>query len=179
MSTLKYAILGVLSRSSMTGYDMAKEFETSLFEFWNAKHSQIYPELKNLTAEGLVAYDIEISGNVLEKKLYSITEKGRQEFRKWELTYHKLQTASRDEFRLQMYFAYTLSPGERLALMEARLAEHRQKLEHLKKKETQFSSVPPKQEEELMDYMVWLGAVIREEGNCSWLETCIRCCGET
>ena len=47
MGTLKYAILGLLNRKSMTGYDLSKEFETTLFEFWNAKHSQIYPELKS------------------------------------------------------------------------------------------------------------------------------------
>ena len=46
MGTLKYAILGLLNRNEMTGYELSKEFETTLFECWNAKHSQIYPELK-------------------------------------------------------------------------------------------------------------------------------------
>ena len=45
MRTLKYAILGLLNREPMTGYDIAKEFSKDLGEFWNAKHSQIYPEL--------------------------------------------------------------------------------------------------------------------------------------
>ena len=39
MGTLKYAILGLLNRNEMTGYELSKEFETTLFEFWNAKHS--------------------------------------------------------------------------------------------------------------------------------------------
>lgn len=56
MGTLKYAILGLLNRNEMTGYELSKEFETTLFEFWNAKHSQIYPELKSLNAEGLIQY---------------------------------------------------------------------------------------------------------------------------
>ena len=68
MGTLKYAILGLLNRNEMTGYELSKEFETTLFEFWNAKHSQIYPELKSLNAEGLIQYRVEITGNVLEKK---------------------------------------------------------------------------------------------------------------
>ena len=54
VGTLKYAILGLLNKKSMTGYELKKEFETTLFEFWNAKHSQIYPELKALTENGLV-----------------------------------------------------------------------------------------------------------------------------
>lgn len=81
MGTLKYAILGLLNRNEMTGYELSKEFETTLFEFWNAKHSQIYPELKSLNAEGLIQYRVEITGNVLEKKVYTITDEGRRDFR--------------------------------------------------------------------------------------------------
>ena len=68
MGTLRYAILGLLNRRDMSGYDLTKEFETTLAEFWGAKHSQIYPELKALADEGLIAYQIEISGTVLEKR---------------------------------------------------------------------------------------------------------------
>ena len=56
MRTLKYAILGLLNQKKMTGYDLMKQFESALCEFWSAKHSQIYPELKKLTEEGCVAY---------------------------------------------------------------------------------------------------------------------------
>ena len=56
MRTLKYAILGLLNQKEMTGYDLMKQFESTLCEFWSAKHSQIYPELKKLTEEGSVAY---------------------------------------------------------------------------------------------------------------------------
>ena len=71
MGTLKYAILGLLNRKNMTGYDLSKEFETTLFEFWNAKHSQIYPELKSLSENGLVRYEVEITGNVLAHAIAS------------------------------------------------------------------------------------------------------------
>lgn len=67
MRTLKYAILGLLNRNPMTGYDIVKEFNFQLAEFWNAKHSQIYPELKKLVNEKLIVYDIKISGDVLRK----------------------------------------------------------------------------------------------------------------
>ena len=51
METLKYAILGLLMKKDMTGYELTKEFNSALFEFWNASHSQIYPKLKALTKE--------------------------------------------------------------------------------------------------------------------------------
>ena len=60
MRTLKYAILGLLNQKEMTGYDLMKQFESTLCEFWSAKHSQIYPELKKLTEEGSVAYKTEL-----------------------------------------------------------------------------------------------------------------------
>ena len=68
MGTLRYAILGLLNRKAMTGYDLSKEFQTSLAEFWHAKHSQIYPELKSLAEDGLITFQTEITGTVLEKK---------------------------------------------------------------------------------------------------------------
>ncbi len=103
MGTLKYAILGLLNRNEMTGYELSKEFETTLFEFWNAKHSQIYPELKSLNAEGLIQYRVEITGNVLEKKVYTITDEGRRDFSEWEETLCPIQTASKDESRLRLF----------------------------------------------------------------------------
>ena len=49
MRTLKYAILGLIRRGPVTGYDIAREFRSqALSNFWHAKHSQIYPELKKL-----------------------------------------------------------------------------------------------------------------------------------
>ena len=112
MGTLKYAILGLLNRKNMTGYDLSKEFETTLFEFWNAKHSQIYPELKSLSENGLVRYEVEITGNVLEKKVYSITEKGREDFYKWEESLNPLKPVPKDEFRLQLFGGRRAFGGE-------------------------------------------------------------------
>ena len=62
MRTLKYAILGLLNQRDMSGYELMKQFESGLNEFWSAKHSQIYPELAKLAEEGSVAYQVQISG---------------------------------------------------------------------------------------------------------------------
>ena len=54
---LKYAILGLLSQQSRSGYDLSQALSGALQEFWSANHSQIYPELKRLTEEGLAVTD--------------------------------------------------------------------------------------------------------------------------
>ncbi len=45
---LQYLILGLLNQSPKTGYDLKRVFEDDIGEFWQAQHSQIYPELKRL-----------------------------------------------------------------------------------------------------------------------------------
>ena len=132
MGTLRYAILGLLNRRDMSGYDLTKEFETTLAEFWGAKHSQIYPELKALADEGLIAYQIEISGTVLEKKVYSITERGRTALQTWAETQLKMKSVPKDEFRLQLYFSDCIPPQRRIALLEPQLEQHRALLDHLR-----------------------------------------------
>lgn len=178
MGTLKYAILGLLNRQNMTGYDLSREFETTLFEFWSANHSQIYPELRALTEDGLTEYRIEISGSVLEKKLYSITEKGRQVFLEWEKKEPQLTPTPKDEFRLRLFFSEDLQTEERIGLLKSHLAQHEGRLAHLRENMKKFPEIPPRSEAEFSDYLVLNGAVMREETTCAWLSDCIRLCRE-
>lgn len=81
--SLRYAILGLLSLGDFTGYDLSKRFTGSIGFFWSAKHSQIYPELSRLSDEGLVTFQAVEQDSRPNKKLYSITDKGREELRLW------------------------------------------------------------------------------------------------
>lgn len=179
MGTLKFAILGLLNQKSMTGYELTKEFETTLFEFWHAKHSQIYPELKRLYQDKLVDFEIEISGTSLEKKLYTITDEGRKEFLDWLGQQHKMPPTQKDEFRLQLFFTHFVSPERRLKLLKDYLDQHKKRLEHLKENQKKFTSLPPSDTDAFSDYLVLLGAVMREENTCQWLEKCIELCENT
>ena len=51
--SLRHAVLGMLSVTSCTGYELTQWFDSSLQHAWHASHSQIYPELAKLEAEGL------------------------------------------------------------------------------------------------------------------------------
>lgn len=77
----RYAILGVLSIKPCTGYDIKKFCDQTISHFWNENFGHIYPVLKQLLEEKL------ISLNNLEaddrRKLYSITEEGKNEFYDW------------------------------------------------------------------------------------------------
>ena len=49
----RYALLGMLSLTSMSGYDLKKAIDLSVRHFWQENYAQIYPMLKQLTKEGL------------------------------------------------------------------------------------------------------------------------------
>lgn len=170
MRTLKYAILGLLNKEPMTGYDITKEFNKDLGEFWNANHSQIYPEFKKLMDEELVNYEVQITGDVLEKKLYSITEKGRNEFLIWLKKVEPMEPTPKEVFRLRMYFSNNLDIATRIHLLEHQLIQHRERMEHLSKNKERYSTIPPIDSDEFGDYLVLHGAVLREKTTIEWLE---------
>ena len=166
MRTLKYAILGLLNQKKMTGYDLMKQFESALCEFWSAKHSQIYPELKKLTEEGCVAYRQEASDNGLEKKLYHITEKGRTDFMSWLSSETPAQPTPKDISRLKIFFCSCLPKEERKY-------RHTARLKHLQNNQQKFSQVPDSDSNEFGDYLVLMGAIMREEMMIEWLKKSI------
>lgn len=173
MRTLKYAILGLINRKGMTGYDIAKEFDSELANFWYARHSQIYPELKKLTEEGLVKFDVEISGDVLEKKVYNITPKGAEEFTQWLLQDEELEPTPKDKFRLRMYFSDNIPAEETKRLLEGQILKRKAKLDFLSSTLDAYEKAPETSSDRFGDYIVVVGAVMRERTNIEWLETCM------
>ena len=50
--SLAHGVLGFLNYGSMSGYDLAKAFSSSVQFFWNAQNSQIYLVLNKLEKQG-------------------------------------------------------------------------------------------------------------------------------
>lgn len=168
MRTLKYAILGLINREPLTGYDITKKFSESIGNFWIAKHSQIYPELKKLAKEKLIVYDIKIAGEVLEKKLYSITPKGREDFLSWVAMDEPMAPPPKDVFRLRMYFGESIAPAHRRLLLEQQITKREAKLQNLLNTKSAYKTVPD-QETDLGDYLLLDGAILREKAYITWL----------
>lgn len=119
---VKTLCLGVLTEGDATGYDIKKYFECTFNHFFVAGFGSIYPALADLTKEGLVTCRAENEANRPERKVYSITDGGRETFlRSLQNTppRHKV----RSEFLVLMHFAH-LMPEERLrAIIDERLGE--------------------------------------------------------
>lgn len=177
MRELKYAILGLLNQKSMSGYELSAEFESALNEFWSAKHSQIYPELKKLTQEGMITYEVAISGHTLQKKIYTITDAGREDFLKWLSLDQPMSSTPKDVFRLRVFFSGELTAGQRRAMFESHLAQHHSRLSYLRQQLQKFDGIPVPSSAEMGDYLVLTGAIMREEMTCEWLKKCIELAG--
>ncbi len=110
-SRSRYAVLGLLSaHGPNTGYELKKKFEFSLAGFWSESYGQIYPILHKLAAEGLADCKEESQGNRPNKKVYSITEKGRAELRKW-MVRPAAPPSERIEMLLKMFFGSNARPS--------------------------------------------------------------------
>ena len=80
---LSHAILAALLSQSCSGYDLVKRFNKSVQCFWSASHQQIYKALAKLEADALVSFEKIEQENRPNKKLYSVTDKGRQHLQAW------------------------------------------------------------------------------------------------
>ena len=179
MRELKYTILGLVNRESTSGYDIAKTFNDSVSNFWNAKHSQIYPELKKLVEEGLVEYRIEIQGEKLEKKIYSITEKGRKEFFNWLYTDEGLPPQQKDAFRLRMYFNENISGEQMRRMLNAQCAHRWERLLELEKMNEDFPPRKQMTQVQFSDHLLVHGGILRERAYIEWLHECAAIFGVT
>lgn len=80
---LRETILTVLTRGRMTGYEITKQFDEVLSYFWQASHQQVYRELGRLAADGCVTHKEVVQSGKPNKKIYTITDRGRDELRRW------------------------------------------------------------------------------------------------
>jgi PadR family transcriptional regulator, regulatory protein AphA len=101
----RYAILGILTIAPMSGYDLKKFTEKSMNYFWNENYAWIYPTLKQLEQEGLVVSSQEKQEGRPDRHLYTLTEQGRAELRRWLGEPTAFHETPRNEHLLKMFFA--------------------------------------------------------------------------
>jgi len=99
---LAHAIMTALIDADLSGYELARDFETSLGFFWHASHQQIYQELHKLAEKSwLNKREVHQSGKP-NKIVYGLTKAGRDALAEWVLGATKTQ-ASKDELVIKLY----------------------------------------------------------------------------
>jgi PadR family transcriptional regulator, regulatory protein AphA len=108
----KYAMLGALSISPMSGYDIKKFSDLSISHFWKENYARIYPVLKEMEKEGLVTKITTRTEGRPARNVYSITGKGLEELNEWLLQPIQYRPP-REELLLKLFFSSNL-PVENL-----------------------------------------------------------------
>lgn len=129
--SLQSAVLTLLSSGPHTGYDLAKNFHSSVGYLWHAPDSQIYPQLKKMQAEELIiGYPVPWGSKGATKTEYAITDAGIAYLEAW----HATQVAyrpERSEVRLRAaYFEFATDDEARRCLQD-HLEHYRQVVEEV------------------------------------------------
>jgi DNA-binding PadR family transcriptional regulator len=126
-STLGFALLGLLARAPLSGYDIAAQLQHGVGPFWQASHSQIYPELARLLAARLVDVEVVEQRDRPAKKVYSITPAGRDALVQWVESPLDMPPI-RDELTLRAYSVWLADPRRAAALLRQHERLHRDQL---------------------------------------------------
>ncbi len=118
---VKTLCLGVLTERDLTGYEIKQHFEEAFSHFFVAGYGSIYPALADLTRKALVNCTSVLQEKRPDKKVYSLTPKGREALIDELMTTpprHKV----RSEFLVLMVFAHLLPSAKVAEIAESMVA---------------------------------------------------------
>lgn len=119
---VKTVCLGMLTDGPASGYDLKKHFESTFGHFFAAGYGSIYPALSWLSSEGFVSCEEIPQDGKPDRKVYEITEEGRQfllSALENPAPCHKI----RSEFLATMCFAHLMRPGDIETVLDNRLKD--------------------------------------------------------
>ncbi|WP_119070306.1 PadR family transcriptional regulator [Rubrobacter indicoceani] len=127
ISTLGYAVLGLLAGGEMSGYDLKLRMAEPVGYFWEASHSQIYPELAKLEGAGMVFHEVVPQSGKPDRKVYGITASGLEAVGEW-VTGPLRASPTRDETTLRAYLSWLGGEREMAGVFEGQARLHRERL---------------------------------------------------
>lgn len=117
-------LLGLLTIGPMSGYDLGQAIRASVGFFWNESYGQIYPNLKNLAAEGLVTSKTHRQKGKPDRHIYTITKKGRERLAAW-LAVAPQPEIPRNELLLKLFFGAQIPAEIHIGYVEAMVERER------------------------------------------------------
>ena len=121
------AILACLTDRPMTGYELAKTFDSSIGFFWKADHQQIYRELSRLRDRGHIQGREVVQSGKPNKLVYTLTSEGRATLRHWAAR-PSSPASIKDDLLVRLYALDCVDIEPMRADLMARLEYHRDRL---------------------------------------------------
>ena len=127
LSPVSCLVLGLIGlRGASSPYDLKKAASRSVSYFWPFPHSQLYDEPERLASAGLLERKTETNGR--RRKLYSLTQEGRDALREWIKTPPDAIFEMRDMAVLQLFFSEFMSEEELIELANKQIALYRDRI---------------------------------------------------
>ena len=146
--SLPHIILGMLRNNPKSGYDLKKELENVIHYFWEADISRIYRSLNDMKRKGWVEFETIVQEDSPNKKVYSLTETGREELKRW-LAEPGKSSGLHDAFMAQLHFSDAIPPEAQLHVMEVHLQSLRDGILELERRAQNLSMPVPLPEDAL------------------------------
>jgi PadR family transcriptional regulator AphA len=126
LTPVSYLVLGWIAHSPATPYELKRRVAHSVGYFWMFPHSQLYAEPARLVKLGLLEEEQEQKGR--RRRVYSITEAGRQALDEWLHEPTSEAPQIRDVGLLKLFFSDSLGTDSVVALARAQEQSHRERL---------------------------------------------------
>ena len=172
MTTLGYAVLGLLAREALSGYDVTQRMKGRVGFFWGAGHSQIYPELARLERDGFVTHEVVLQKERPDKKVYEITAPGLEALKGW-ATQPPPQKPTKDELTLKAYSVWLADKTEAARLFreegrrnEEQLARYEEILAWMEREWADDLNRPDSPR--FASYATLRRGILYERGNAEW-----------
>ncbi|EDX84983.1 transcriptional regulator, PadR family protein [Synechococcus sp. PCC 7335] len=167
--SLPYAILAALFNETCSGYDLVKRFNKSVECFWSASHQQIYKALARLEEDEQISSEKIEQENRPNKKLYTVTERGRQLLQAWIGQAEEESTPLKSELLVKLSVGHAVPTETLLSMLEVYYQQHRERLKSYQGVARQYEQVPQMSRESQFQYLA-LRAGIRQQ--LAWVAWC-------
>ncbi len=114
---IKHAMMGLLSRGPVHGYDLKNEFEAAMAPDGELNFGQVYSTLDRLRRAGLVGQRRVSQNDRPDKKVYQLTAAGRSELARWLSSPQELSLELRNETYLKLMVARRLDWADPLEVL--------------------------------------------------------------
>jgi len=120
--SFRHVILGLLSQQPMSGYDIKRFLKSLDWLVGSSSFGSIYPALHALLTDSLVTVDVVYHQDRPPKKIYGITEAGKQVLQEW-INQPAVPGASLKAFLMRLMLASNFSHAGLIAHLEQRRSQ--------------------------------------------------------
>ena len=175
--SLPFGLLGLLKYQDSTGYDLTKMFEDSLNNFWHAQSSQIYRELNRMEEKGWVTSRSVVQDKRPNKRIYSITEEGRNAWKAWLYEAPPAFENPHDPLLMRVFFGVD-APEVTLALLKTIrdmcLVDLDKHFKHVQENMNNYAAVTSEREKASVYWQMTLDhGIAQTRVTAEWAQRCI------